>query len=74
MRMTLQNCGLDQYWDNQFDIPHLNSMKVRVKTALQNRYVLNWKAEVDLLGKYLNFRIYKDEFELENYFVKLPSS
>ena len=74
IRMTLQNCGLDQYWDNQFDIPHLNSMKVRVKTALQNRYVQNWKTEVDLLSKCLNYRIYKDEFKLENYFVKLPAS
>ena len=74
IRMTLQNCGLDQYWDNQFDIPHLNSMKVRVKTALQNRYVQNWKTEVDLLSKCLNYRIYKDEFKLENYFVKLPTS
>ena len=40
VRKILQNCGLDQYWDNKFDIPHLNSMNVRVKTTLQNRYVL----------------------------------
>ena len=74
IRMKLQNCGLDQYWGNQFEILHFNSMEVRVKTALQNRYVLNWKAEVYLLSKCLNYRIYKDEFKIGNYFVKLPTS
>ena len=74
IRTTLQNCRPGQYWENQFDIPHHNSMKIRVKTALRIRYVLNWKAEVALLSKCLNYRIYKDKLNLENYFVKLPAS
>ena len=59
--VILQCCGLEHFWINQFDIPNMAGLKVRVKAALQNMYKEHWNEDVNSLSKCLNYRVYKQD-------------
>ena len=71
--VILQGRGLEHFWNNQFDIPNMAGLKVRVKVALQNMYKEQWNKAVNSLSKFLNYRVYNQDYKLENYFVKLST-
>ena len=52
----------------------MDFLKNAVQQKLKELYLNNLNVEVDALSKCLNYRVYKKEHKLENYFVKLQGS
>ena len=74
VRSILQKCDLDYYWYNQSQMHKMDFLKDKVKQKLKEIYINQWNKDVDALSKCLNYRVYKQEHKLENYFVKLSPS
>ena len=74
VRSILQKCDLYYYWYNQSLMHKMDFLKDKVKQKLKEIYINQWNKDVDALSKCLNYRVYKQEHKLENYFVKLSPS
>ena len=60
----------EHFWLNQTEVP-LNVAK-SVKSKLIEMYSISWKESVFDSPKCLNYRIFKQDLKLENYFNILP--
>lgn len=68
----LDSLGLSNYWLNY--IPSSpNVFKNNVKTRLKDQYMQNWHSTIMNSSKCLNYRMYKLNFKLEQYFDILPT-
>ena len=74
IRTILQKCELDYFWYNQFQLPKMDFLRLKVKQKLKELYINSWSNEVDIISKCLNYRVYKQEHKIESYLVKLSSS
>jgi hypothetical protein len=63
----LNECGLSYVWLNQYFISE-EWLKNSVKTCLQDQFQQTWHANIDTGSKTLNYRLFKNKFEFENYF------
>ena len=72
IRTTLRNVGIGEFWDNQFNYVKKNNLKERVDKGLREAYTQNWRDHIDKMSKCLNYRLYKTEYQFENYLSKLP--
>ena len=63
---SLNECGLSYVWLNQYFISE-QWLKNSVKTCLQDQFYQTWHANIDTGSKTLNYRVFKNKFEFENY-------
>jgi hypothetical protein len=63
----LNECGLSCVWLNQYFISE-EWLKNSAKTCLQDQFQQTWHANIDTGSKTLNYRLFKNKFEFENYF------
>jgi hypothetical protein len=66
----LNECGLSYAWLNQYFISE-EWLKISVNTCLQDQFqqtVETWHANIDTGSKTLNYRLFKNKFEFEDYF------
>ena len=63
---SLNECGLSYVWLNQYFISE-QWLKNSVKTCLQDQFYQTWHANIDTGSKTLNYRLFKNKFEFENY-------
>ena len=62
----LNECGLSYVWLNQYFISE-QWLKNSIKTCLQDQFYQTWHANIDTGSKTLNYRLFKNKFEFENY-------
>jgi hypothetical protein len=62
----LNECGLSYVWLNQYFISE-QWLKNSVKTCLQDQFYQTWHANIDTESKTLNYRLFENKFEFENY-------
>ena len=72
VQTTLRNVGIGEFWDNQFNYVKMNNLKEMVDKGLREVYIQNWRDHIDKMSKRLNYRLYKTEYQFENYLSKLP--
>ena len=74
---SLNSLGLSGYWLSQCNT-NLNytseSFKRQVKQNLQDQYIQNWLAIINTNELYYNYRIFKYQFEFEQYLTILPAN
>ena len=63
----LNESGLSYVWLNQYFISE-QWLKNFWKTCLQDQFYKTWHANIDTGSKTLNYRLFKNRFEFENYF------
>jgi hypothetical protein len=73
---TLNELGFGNFWQNQSteNVPResLTSFKTLIKNRLQDQFVQNWLSEINNNELYYNYRMFKDNFEVEKYLAILP--
>ena len=67
VKNILDNCGLSNIWQTQ-DFPNEKWLVTKVKQTLIDQFRQNWLSKIQDSPKALNYRIYKDKLEFENYF------
>ena len=65
-------CGASYIWRNQYFVNHTWLM-VTIKTSLQDQFKQIWNANMQSSAKTLNYRLFKENLEFENYFNILDS-
>ena len=56
IRTTLQNLGLDDFWDGQFSFANMDNLKAMVDKRLKASHIQSWKNEIEQMSKCLNYR------------------
>ena len=69
---TICNLGLNYVWVLEGHEITVNMLKVLVHQISLNQFIQKWRSEVDNSSKCLCYRIYKQDFSLESYLLKLP--
>lgn len=73
VRTTLQNCQLDKFWTNQFNLVKFSHIKPTVEKALNRAYITAWNNDIEQLSQCLNYSMYKSEHKTEKYFSQFPA-
>ena len=68
---TLNSIGLTYIW-NQQCFGSNTIFKNLIKRKLQDQYLQSWNSKMNESAKCLNYRLYKQSFEFENYLDILP--
>ena len=71
IKCILTESGHTHFWFNQADVPSNISRFVKLK--LIDLCSLSWRESVFESPKCLNYRIFKQDLKLENYFSILPN-
>ena len=71
IKNILDECGLSYLWTTD-EIVNINWIKCNVKRILMDQNAQNWKNMMDSSAKGLNYRIFKENIELEEYLKILP--
>ena len=69
MQQIFQECGRSDIWQNQ--IPHSNICSIS-KQNLRDQFLQCWGSKLDHSLKGMNYRIFKSDIQIEQYFLKLP--
>ena len=67
----LDDCGLSYIWHNQ-SFSSISSLKRQVFHSLLDQFTQSWRSDVFASPKGMNYRIFKERLQLENYLLKLP--
>lgn len=67
IKNIFNECGMPYIWRNQ-NFMSSTWLKLTIKTCLQDQYKQTWHANVQNSPVTLNYRIFKESFELEKYF------
>ena len=54
IRTTLQNLGLDDFWDGQFNFANVDNLKAMVDKRVKESHIQTWKNDTDQTSKCLN--------------------
>ena len=66
IQRVLDELGMSHLWLSQNVYSH-SSFKNIVKRCLQDQFVQNWRSKIYESSSCLNYRVFKDCFELERY-------
>ena len=71
IKRIFDEIGRPDIWLNQ--VPNNNYGKL-VKQNLKDQFLQDWSSKLDQSSKGVNYRIFKDNINLEKYFLKLPKN
>ena len=71
IQRVLDELGMSHLWLSQNVYSH-SSFKNIVKRGLQDQFVQNWRSKIYESSSCLNYRVFKDSFELERYLIDIP--
>lgn len=71
IKRIFDEIGRPDIWLNQ--VPNSNYDKL-VKQNLKDQFLQDWSSKLDQSSKGVNYRIFKDNINLEKYFLKLPKN
>lgn len=66
----LEESGRRDIWLNQIPNPNTGTL---IKQILKDQYLQSWNTKLEKSSKGLNYRIFKDSINLEQYFLQLPT-
>ena len=71
---TLDKLGFSNIWSTHNTFYSQASFKNKIKTRLADQFKQEWQNKVNETEKCLNYRLYKNDFNFENYFniLSLP--
>lgn len=69
MQQIFQECGRPDIWQNQTLHPNISPI---IKQNLKDQFLQGWGSKLDHSSKGINYRIFKSDIQLEQYFLKLP--
>ena len=72
MKSILDECGLSYVWFNQYFDGGKNILVKLVENSFKSQYLQTWSSSVNESGKCYNYKIYKTEHKLENFYCSLP--
>jgi hypothetical protein len=70
VKNTITGCGFNYIWTSQ--TTNHPWVKTNVKLRINDQFVQNWNSNVFNSSSCTNYRIFKSEFKLENYLLRLP--
>ena len=73
-KKPLDDCGFSGIWNSQNVDVDVLTFKNVLKNRLRDQFIQKWSREVYESSKCVNYRIYKDNFVLEEYLIKLPDN
>ena len=65
-------CGYTYIWDTH--TPNLAWLRLNIKQELQDQFIQSWFSNIEHSGKALNYRLFKNQFETENYLYSLDDN
>lgn len=68
----LNNSGLSYVWQEQCTHGS-NWLKNTVKQSIHDQFIQGWRSDINTMSKCITYRLFKQTFELEDYFKILPS-
>ena len=72
VKNILDKCGLSHFW-NQGNNINVKWLELKVKQTLKDQFIQEWHTKLQNSNKSINYRIYKTDFEFEDYLTKLPN-
>lgn len=69
---TLNDCGFSGIWNEQRVCNSVEAFKIMVINRLHDQFIQQWGNNVFNNNKCINYRIFRDNFGLEDYLVSLP--
>ena len=73
VKQILDHSGLSHIWISQCKDVSSEWLKSTLKRRLSDQFVQTWSADVFSKSKCCNYRMFKSEFGLENYLLRLPA-
>ncbi|MEW8547673.1 MAG: reverse transcriptase family protein, partial [Candidatus Thiodiazotropha sp.] len=70
IKSILDSVGLSYMWLEQ-KVTSINWLKNTVKSRLKDQYLQSWFSAIDNSPKCINYRLFKSEFKMEEYMLKL---
>jgi hypothetical protein len=70
MKSILDDCGLSFIWNDQIPINRLLSKSI-VRQKLNDQFIQNWFSQINNTSKGEFYSLFKEEFQLESYLLKL---
>ena len=70
IKTILDETGFSYIWTLQ-EVPNINTFPNQIKQRLQDQYIQQWSADLNLSNKCRSYRIFKLKFELEKYLCSL---
>ena len=67
VKKIFNDCGYNYIWDTQNFI-NIDWLKTVIKQRLTDQFIQNWNSTVQNSSKAINYRIFKTQFEFEEYF------
>ena len=64
--------GYGNVWESPYEI-NANWSKLSFKQKVKDQYVQNWNSLVEKSSSGLNYRIFKDNFQMNQYFLSLSN-
>ncbi len=74
VRDIVNECGLSYAWLNQHINCDIDVFKNDIKNSIQDQFLQTWSRELFNSSKCINYRMFKSELQLENYFTLLPQA
>ena len=71
IKQILEECGRPDIWDRQS--PN-SATCVIVKRSLRDQFIQEWSAKLQESSKGMNYSLYKENIDMENYLMVLPKS
>ena len=71
IKQILEECGRPDIWDRQS--PN-SATCVIVKRSLRDQFIQEWSAKLQESSKGMNYSLYKENIDIENYLMVLPKS
>lgn len=71
IKNILDSCGFSHIWETQ-TFPSQVWIVNAVKLRLRDQWIQQWRSDVMMMNKCVNYRIFKTELCFENYLIELP--
>lgn len=74
VKSILDECGLSYIWDSQSFHGSKDLLLTLVERSLKDQFVQNWNNIVNNSNKAINYRMFKTEFKLEDFYLELSDT
>ena len=73
VKNIFNECGYTYIWDTH-TLPNSAWLNLNIKQKLQDQFIQSWFSNLENSGKTLNYRLFKKQFETENYRYSLADN
>jgi hypothetical protein len=73
LKKTLDSLGMSNYWLDNLASPQ-SIFKSAVKNRIKDQFMQKWNSSITVSSICLNYRMFKEKFEFEDYLDIIPSN